>query len=422
MVFPIERVRSEFPSLSLSDGGRPRIYLDNPAGTQVPKRVSDATARCLIETNANLGGFFTTSRLAEQTIEAARERMVAFLGASSTREIIVGPSMTSLTFRLSRALARRFAPGDEIVVTRMDHDGNISPWLTAAADRGLTVRWLDFDRDSWRIEPKALENVLTDKTRLVALNYASNLTGSINDVRTLVERIHAAGALAYVDAVQFAPHGFVDVAHLGCDFLACSSYKFFGPHLGIVYGRESLLEDLEAYKVRPATNELPWRFELGTPQIELFAALGATISYYEWLGEQLGETGDARSKIRAAFAGAIAWEEQLAQRLITGLQRIGRLSIFGITDPAQASHRVPTVSFVHDRFTTDEIAQALAERNIFVWSGNNYALEIVRTLGLNEDAGVVRIGAAHYNMPDEIDATLEALEGYVRSGTAFSSR
>ncbi len=422
MSFPVERVRAEFPSLSITDGGRPRIYLDNPAGTQVPGRVAEAAARCLIETNANLGGYFVTSRLAEDAIETARSRVMQFLGAASTREIIVGPSMTSLTFRLSRALARRWQPGDEIVVTRMDHDGNISPWLAAAADRGLTVRWLDYDRDSWRIEPEALDRALSRRTRLVALNYASNLTGSINDVRTLVKRIHDAGALAYVDAVQFAPHGYVDVAQLNCDFLACSSYKFFGPHLGIVYGREALLEELEAYKVRPATNDLPWRFELGTPQIELFAALGAAIAYYEWLGEQLGATGDARAKIQAAFAGAVAWEESLAQRLIAGLQRIGDLSIFGITDPRQGAHRVPTVSFVHERISTDEIAKALAERNIFVWSGNNYALELVRSLGLNEEAGVVRIGAAHYNTPAEIDVTLEALEAYVRSRAALSNR
>ncbi len=422
MSFPIERVRAEFPSLAICDGGRPRIYLDNPAGTQVPNRVADAAARALIETNANLGGYFVTSRLAEQTIDDARARMAQFLGAGSPREIIVGPSMTSLTFRLSRALARRLQPGDEIVVTRMDHDGNISPWLAAAADRGLVVRWLDYDRNSWRIEPSALDRVLSERTRIVALNYASNLTGSINDVRTLVERIHAAGALAYVDAVQFAPHGFIDVVKLGCDFLACSSYKFFGPHLGIVYGRESLLDELEAYKVRPATNDLPWRFELGTPQIELFAALGATVAYYEWLGAELGTNGDARAKIRSAFAASVQWEEQLAQRLIEGLQRIDGTAIFGITDRASAAHRVPTVSFVHERLSTDDIAKAMAVRNIFVWSGNNYGLELVRTLGLNEESGVVRIGAAHYNTLAEIDATVEALETYVRSRAALSSR
>ncbi len=264
--------------------------------------------------------------------------------------------------------------------------------------------------------------MLTERTRIVALNYASNLTGSINDVRALVERIHDAGALAYVDAVQFAPHGFIDVTELGCDFLACSSYKFFGPHLGIVYGRESLLENLETDKVRPASDELPWRFDLGTPQIELFAALSATIAYYEWLGEQVGTYGDARAKIRAAFAASVQWEQQLARRLIEGLQRIEGTSIFGITEPASAAHRVPTVSFVHPAASTDDIARAMARRNIFVWSGNNFALEPVRSLGLNEAAGVVRVGAAHYNTPAEIDATVHALEEYVRSCAALSGR
>ena len=410
MTFPIDDVRAQFPSLSITDDGKPRIYLDNPAGTQVPRRVADAAARCLIETNANLGGHFITSRHAEDVIERARERMRVFLNARSTREIIIGPSMTSLTFRLSRALAREWGQGDELVVTRMDHDGNISPWLAVAQERGMNVRWLPFDRATWRIEPDALGSVLNERTKLVALNYASNLTGSINDVKSLVKQIHATGALAYVDAVQFAPHGLVDVQDLECDFLASSSYKFFGPHLGIVYGREDLLESLRAFKVRPATNELPWRFELGTPQIELCAALEASIAYFEWLGERCGATGDARSRVALAFAASVAYERDLGARLIAGLQALSEVKIFGIVDPNRYDERVPTVSFVQRNRTTDEIAEHLAKQNIFVWSGNNYALEIVRSLGLDEAAGVVRIGAAHYNTPAEIDAAVAAVE------------
>lgn len=419
MSFPIDDVRAQFPSLSIRDSGRSRIYLDNPAGTQVPQTVADAAATCLIESNANLGGFFETSKRAEAVVERARERMRVFLNARSTREIVVGPSMTSLTFRLSRALARSWNPGDELVVTRMDHDGNIAPWLTVARERGMTVRWVDFDRTSWRIEPSALAAVLNERTKLVALNYASNLTGSINDVAALVERVRAAGALAYVDAVQFAPHGLTDVQNIGCDFLACSSYKFFGPHLGIVYGREKVLESLAAYKVRPSSNELPWHFELGTPQIELFAALDAAVGYFEWLGARLGASGDARAKIAAAFEAAVTYERALGARLVDGLERIGGLEILGIVDREKFFERVPTISFVHGLLSTDEIAAALAERGIFVWSGNNYALEIVRTLGLNEEAGVVRIGAAHYNTAAEIDRTLEALEEYVRPRVSF---
>ncbi|HKU66332.1 MAG TPA: cysteine desulfurase-like protein [Candidatus Baltobacteraceae bacterium] len=396
--FSIDAVRAEFPALAIQDNGVPRIYLDNPAGTQVPRAVADAAARCLIETNANLGGFFKTSLAAEEAVSGAHRAMARFVNGSE-KEIVIGPSMTSLTFALSRSIGRTLQPGDEIVVTRMDHDGNISPWLTLAEDLGLTVRWLPFNEETWRIEPDALEAVLSNKTKLVALNYASNLTGSINDVRALVRRIHDAGALAYVDAVQFAPHGAVDVQTLDCDFLACSSYKFYGPHLGIVWGREALLERLYPYKVRPQTSEIPYKFETGTPQIELLAALTATVEYIERL-----ET---------------AWQEHermLAARLIEGLQRFRGVRILGITDCARYEQRVPTVSFVHDKRTPDAIAQSLAERNIFVWSGHNFALEVVRQLGIDESRGVVRIGMGHYNTIGEIESTLEALDEVLNAG------
>ncbi len=407
--FPIDAVRAQFPALALRDAGQARVYLDNPAGTQVPQRVADAAARCLLETNANLGGYFRTSELAEERVLRAHKAMATMLGAASEREIVVAQSMTNLTFHLSRSIGRRIGPGDEIVVTRMDHDGNIAPWLMMAEERGATIRWLDFDGDSWTIEPAALDAVLSERTKLVALNYASNLTGSINDVRALVSKVHAAGALCYVDAVQLAPHDFIDVQALGCDFLACSSYKFFGPHLGIVYGREGLLDELIAYKVRPATDELPWRYETGTPQIELQAALGATVEYLAWLGTLCGATGSERERICAAFSAASVYERQLVARLIAGLQQIPEVTIYGITDQSRYGSRVPTVSFTHATRTTDEIARDLAGRNIFVWSGNNYALEIVRALGLEESAGVVRIGLAHYNTGSEVDVVLEAL-------------
>jgi len=388
--FPIDTVRAHFPALAREDAGVKRIHLDNPAGTQVPRQVADAAARCLLETNANLGGYFTTSIAAEKVVDDAHRAMARFVNGSE-REVIIGPSMTSLTFEMSRSIGRMLSKGDEIVVTRMDHDGNISPWLALAEDLGLTVRWVPFDEQSWVIEPAALEAVLTKKTKLVALNYASNLTGSINDVQALVERIHSAGALAYVDAVQFAPHGVVDVKALDCDFLACSSYKFYGPHLGVVWGRESLLEDLYPYKVRPQTSDIPYKFETGTPQIEQLAALTATIEYIE-------STPDAQ-----------LYERQLAARLIDGLRQIPGVRIIGITDPARYGHRVPTVSFIHDRKTPGEIAESLARKNIFVWSGHNFALEIVRQLGIDENQGVVRIGIAHYNTLSEIDQTLEAV-------------
>jgi cysteine desulfurase family protein (TIGR01976 family) len=392
--FPIDTIRAEFPALALQDAGVPRVYLDNPAGTQVPRKVADAAARCLLETNANLGGYFTTSLAAEEVVVNAHRAMARFVNGSP-REIIIGPSMTTLTYAMSRSIGRTLKSGDEIVVTRMDHEGNVSPWLALAEDLGLTIRWLSFDEHSWILEPDALDAVLSNRTKLVALNYASNLTGSINDVRTLIERIHSVGALAYIDAVQFAPHCSIDVKALDCDFLACSSYKFYGPHMGILWGRESLLEDLYSYKVSPQTSELPYKFETGTPQIEQCAALTATIEYLESIG-------DVRE-----------YERTLTARLIDALQQMRGVRIIGITDPARYEHRVPTVSFIHDRKKPSEIAQFLAKRNIFVWSGHNFALEVVRQLGIDENEGVVRIGMAHYNTADEIDRTLEALHAAI---------
>jgi cysteine desulfurase family protein (TIGR01976 family) len=407
--FPIERVRSEFPALAITDGGRARIYVDNPAGTQVPVRVSQAISRCLLQSNANLGGYFATSIMAEESVVAAHRAMARFLGAESEREVIIGPSMTSLTFALSRSIGRTLRPGDEIVVTHMDHDGNIAPWLAMAEDCGVTVRWLPFDAQSWIIEPAALDAVLNERTRLVALNHASNLTGSINDVRALVQKIHSAGALAYVDSVQFAPHGAIDVREIGCDFLACSSYKFFGPHLGIVWGREDLLADLYAYKVRPQTSELPYKFETGTPQIESLAALHATVEYFEWLGAQCSRGATERNAICAAFDAASAYERALMTHLIEGLQRFDGVRIIGIAEPGRFASRVPTVSFTHARRKPAEVARALAAQNVFVWSGHNFALEVVRSLGIDEEEGVVRIGLAHYNTAEEVERILEAV-------------
>lgn len=411
--FPIAAVREAFPALKLRDGDVPRVYLDNPAGTQVPATVAEAIRRVLVETNANLGGYFTTSVAAGAVVADGYRAAADFVGAASEREIVIGPSMTALTFALSRSLAHEIEAGDEIVVTRMDHDGNIAPWLSIAQERRAVVRWLSFDRATWRIAPADLAAALSTKTRIVALNYASNLTGSINDVAALCRLVRETGAISYVDAVQYAPHGFVDVAALGCDFLACSAYKFFGPHLGIVWGREELLERLHPYKVRPQVEELPAKFEVGTPQIELYAGLTATVDYFAWLGSQMGAAGDRRSRIRTAYEASAAWEVLLARRLIDGLQRFDGVSICGLTSSSDARARVPTVSFTHDRIASSEIARSVARENVFVWSGHNFALEVVRSLGISEEDGVVRIGAAHYNTHEEIDAALVAVKGAI---------
>lgn len=407
--FPIETIRSQFPSLGFTDGGRRRIYLDNPAGTQVPARVAQAAAETLIGANANLGGFFRTSLLAEEVVQRAHEAMAVFLNAASYREVAIAQSMTTLTFHVSRSIGRTLQRGDEIAVTRMDHDANVGPWLMLAEDLGLHVRWIDFDRETWTIEPETFAKQIGPKPKLVALNYASNLTGSINDAAALTQIAKRAGALVYVDAVQFAPHVLTDVAAIGCDFLACSSYKFFGPHMGILWGRRALFEELTAYKVRPATAELPWKFELGTPQIEQLAALTATVDYFQWLGSQFGAGPAGRAAIAQAFAGTQVWEAGLTARLISGLERFPDVRIAGIIDRNRFDRRVPTVSFTHDSIPASRIARRLAEENIFVWSGHNFALEVVRALGIDEEEGVVRIGMAHYNTPQEIDETLEAL-------------
>jgi cysteine desulfurase family protein (TIGR01976 family) len=409
--FPIDAVREAFPALATPG----RIHLDNPAGTQVPARVAEAVATCLLHTNANLGGYFPTTLAAGDVVERAHRDAATLFGATDWREIIIGPSMTALTFQLSRSLGRTLSPGDEIIVTTMDHDGNVAPWLAMAEERGCIIRRLPFDRETWRIELEALDALLSPRTRLLALGYASNLTGSINDVAALTARAKRAGALVYVDAVQFAPHGLLDVAALGCDFLAASAYKFFGPHLGVLWARADLLRDLPAYKVRPLKDELPWRWEQGTPQIELQAGLSASIAYLDWLGAQVGTGETPRARLAAAWSASTAWEAALVQPLIADLRAIPGITIHGITNPNRVAFRVPTVSFTHATIPPDHIARSLASEGICVWSGNNYALEVVRHLGINEESGVLRIGLAHYNTPSEVAAVLSAVQRSVHS-------
>ncbi|MER8751914.1 cysteine desulfurase-like protein [Mesorhizobium sp. M1050] len=409
MNFPIELVRERFPALSLTDKGRRRIYLDNPAGTQVPQAVADAVSRCLLATNANLGGYFETTIAAQTVVDEAHQAMADFFGAASPEEIIIGANMTTLTYHISRTLGRAMQPGDEIILTRMDHEGNVSPWLQLAEDLGLVVRWLPFDETSWQVEEATLAGLLSDKTRLVALNYASNLTGSINRVKALTAIAKQTGALVYVDAVQFAPHGLIDVQELGCDFLICSAYKFFGPHMGILWGQRDVIDGLKPYKCRCSSNGLPERFELGTPQIELMAGLTAAVDYFADLGTAAGEGGSRRRKVAKAFEMSIAYENPLAQRLIEGLSDIEGLTIHGITDPKRIGERVPTVSFTVDGIVPETIVRQMNAENIFLWSGHNYAWEIVHQLGIPAEQGVVRIGIAHYNTAAEIDETLESV-------------
>ena len=411
--FPVSEVRSRFPALA---GDKVPICLDNPAGTQLPDAVVDAMAVCAREACANLGGYFSTSRRATEIVRQAHEDAALLLGAASGMEIVLGSSMTEITYHVSRALGRMFSPGDEILVTTMDHEGNVSPWLQAAEDFGLTVRWLAFDADSWRIEPEALRLVLGDRTRLLALSYASNLTGSVNDVQTLARIAHDAGALVYVDAVQYAPHRLIDVTALECDFLVCSAYKFFGPHMGVLWGREDLLESMPAYRLRCGPRQGAAKFERGTPQVELQAGLSAAVGYLLWLGEALGANGTGRTTLQGAFAGVRRHEEALAARLLQGLATIPGVAICGISDAEKMEHRVPTISFTHEQASSRDLAHGLALRGVHAWSGHNYAYGVAEQLGLDMEDGVLRLGLAHYNTMMETERVLALLRELCTAG------
>ena len=406
----LDRIRTQFPSLTETDEGRTRYYFDNPAGTQVPQIVADRMSDCLLYKSANIGGYFPTSRPAGEVADGARAAMADFLNAPSPDEIIFGQNMTSITFHVARSIGQHLQAGDEIVLSRMDHDANVEPWKLMARDFDLKVRWLEFDTDTFEFDLGQLDDLLTDRTRLVCVGGASNLTGTINDVKTICARAREAGAWSYIDAVQSAPHIVSDVQDIGCDFYVCSAYKFFGPHQGILWGRRDVLEQLQPYKVRPAPETLPWCFEPGTQSHEGMAGTAAAVDYFAWVGtEMAGVKGTRREAICGALDLLFGYERELADRLVHGLMSIDGVRVLGITDEAAMSRRVPTVSFVHEHHRPSRIARALAERNIFAWSGHNYALELARVLDIEKSGGGVRIGPVHYNTLDEIDVLIDAL-------------
>ncbi|MCC6187822.1 MAG: cysteine desulfurase-like protein [Anaerolineales bacterium] len=411
MPFDIDQVRARFPALESG-----AVFFDNPGGTQVAQQVVTRMTDYLLRCNANHGGAFKTSVESDAVLHAAHAAMADFLNAASPDEIIFGQNMTSLTFSLSRALGRRLAPGDEIVVTRLDHDANISPWLMLAEDRGARVRWVDIHPEDCTLDMTDFEAQLSDKTKIVACGYASNAVGTINDVRAIVEMAHAAGALCFVDAVQYAPHGSIDVQALDCDLLVCSAYKFFGPHAGILYGRYELLDRLRAYKVRPADDRPPGKFETGTQNHEGQAGALGAIEYFEWLGEQAagparGHAGQSarRAALVAAMTALAGYERELGAYLIAGLQLVPGLKIWGLADLARLAQRVPTVSFTLAGWHPRQLAERLAAENIFVWNGNYYALAVMERLGLQEKGGMLRVGLAHYNTRAEVERLLAVL-------------
>jgi cysteine desulfurase family protein (TIGR01976 family) len=411
-------IRAQFPSLN-----RPAIFFDNPGGTQIARQSAGRIQSYLLECNANHGGAFETSRKSDEILAEAHAAMADFLNAARPEEIIFGNNMTSLTLHISRSLARTLNMGDEILVTRLDHDANISPWLLVAEDRGCKVTWIDFDVEDCTLKLDEFEKALERKPKIVAFGYASNAVGTINPVRKITEMAHAAGALVYVDAVQFAPHGPIDVQSLGVDFLVCSSYKFFGPHAGILYGRYALLDELKAYKVRPAPDSLPGRFETGTQNHEGIAGVLGALEYFEWLGKTFGSEQEEglhergytgrRLELKKAMTALRAYEFEVSRLLLSTLSQIPGLRLYGLADPRKLDQRVPTFSFTLEGRHPRAVAEALAAEGIYVWDGNYYALAVTERLGVEAGGGMVRVGAVHYNTLDEVMRLGEVLKKLV---------
>jgi cysteine desulfurase family protein (TIGR01976 family) len=405
--FDLTWIRAQFPALAQEVNGHPAVFFDGPGGTQVPQRVIDAVADYLIHHNANTHGAFATSRRTDETIDAARAAMADFLGCAAD-EVVFGPNMTTLTFAISRAFGRDIRPGDEIVLTRLDHDANVAPWK-ALEEQGAVIQMVDIDTEECTLDMADMARAIGPRTKLVAVGYASNAVGTINDVATITRMAHAVGALVYIDAVHYAPHGPIDVQALDCDFLACSPYKFFAPHMGALYGKREHLARLRPYKVRPASDDIPDRWETGTKNHEGLAGVTAAIEYLAELGQRIKPAATRRVALVQAMEAIKAYERGLSERLIAGLLAIPGLTFYGISDPARFDMRTPTVAVRLAGRTPRELAEALGRRGIFCWDGNYYAINLTERLGVEADGGMLRIGLVHYNTAEEIDRLLEAL-------------
>lgn len=407
MSFPIDAVRRRFPALAATDNGRPRIYFDAPGGTQVCADAIEAMRRHLAGGTANAGGRFATSCAVDALSRTAHEAVAELIGGDPD-EIAFGPNMTSLTFAVSRALARDWEAGDELMVTRLDHDANVAPWLAVAEDRGMIVRWIDFDPATGRLQLETLPALLSKRTRLVAIGGASNALGTVADLDTVVSTTRAlTSALIYVDAVQLAPHVALDVKMFGCDLLAFSPYKLFGPHAGVLWCRREVAEQLRAYKVRPATNKGMLRFETGTPSFEAQAGVIGMVDYLDWLGGLVShDLPTRRKRLIAAFAACEAYEAELGKQLLEGLTRFNSVRLYG---PADMTNRVPTFAFTVEGYSPAAVVQHLADCGIFAWAGHFYAVETIARLGLEADGGLVRVGLCHYNTAREVDRLLAAM-------------
>ena len=404
-------VRAQFPSLHLQVNGQPAAFLDGPAGTQVPQQVIDAIRDYYLTSNANTCGAFATSRANDAMIASARAAMADFFHCAPG-EVVFGQNMTTITFALARAIGRELSAGDEIVVTTLDHDANVAPWR-ALEEKRVVIRQVDIREADCTLDLDDLRRRITSRTKLVAVGYASNAVGTINPVAEITKLAHAAGAMMFVDAVHYAPHGPIDVRALDCDFLACSPYKFFGPHMGTLYGKRERLLQFKPYKVRPAYDTLPDRWETGTQVQELIAGIAAAVDYLASVGRHHDPSvTDRRSALLAAYRVTHQHEMSLLARLLEGLRTIPGVRIFGITDPARFSERCSTISIrIGDHHPT-AIAKFLGDRGIFTWDGNYYALNLTERLGVESTGGLLRIGLVHYNTPDEVDRLLAALHTF----------
>jgi cysteine desulfurase family protein (TIGR01976 family) len=435
----LDWVRAQFPALAKEVNGHPAVFLDGPGGTQVPRQVIDAISNYLNNNNANTCGAYATSRATDQVIAGARAAMADFLGCDAD-EIVFGPNMTSLTFAISRAIGRELGSGDEIVLTHLDHDANVSPWR-ALEERGVRIQFADIREEDCTLNIDDLASKITRRTKVVAVGYASNAVGTINDVRTIVRLAHEVGAVAYIDAVHYAPHGSIDVRELDCDFLACSTYKFFGPHMGVLYGKRAHLERLQPYKVRANTNAVPQRWEWGTLNHECIAGITACVEYLVEIGRKTAAIPDhvgvgaltrpaalraafgeqsspartrasgptRREMLRSAYPIIRAHERNLIELMLRGLNDIPGLKLYGITDPTRIDSRCPTFAVRIDGHSALELATRLGERGIFTWDGNYYAINLTERLGVEKDGGFLRIGFVHYNTEEEVDRVLTEL-------------
>jgi len=409
----LAHVRSQFPSLAQTVNGHPAVFFDGPGGTQVPQRVIDAISEYLRRDNANSGGNYPTSQRTDAVIAAARDAMADFFHCAAD-EVVFGQNMTSLTFAFSRAFGRELGPGDEILVTRLDHDANVSPWLAMAEDRGVTVRWAEIHDEDCTLNLADLASKINEKTKLVAVGYASNAVGTLNPVKAITKLAHAAGALAFVDAVHYTPHGLIDVAAIDCDFLVCSTYKFFGPHMGVLFGKREHLQRLRPYKVRPLTDTVPFRWEWGTLNHECIAGITACVEYIADIGRRARpEVSDRRAAIAAAYEVIHEQESRLLRRAVEGLNKIPGAKIYGISDPARFNERCATLAVRIEGHAPLELATKLGERGFFTWDGNYYALNLTEHLDVEKSGGFLRIGLVHYNTVEEVDRMLSALREIV---------